>query len=63
MFVYTTIKTIAFQKGLSIRKVERLSGLSNGNISKWDKHQPRASSVKKVADVLGVSLDKVLSEK
>lgn len=63
MPVYTRIKEIATNQGMSIRKVERLSGLSNGIISKWDKHDPRVASVKKVADVLGVSIEKVLTDK
>lgn len=48
--VYEKIKKLAIAKGVSIYRVERDAGLSNGAISKWGKtanQTPSSESLKK----------------
>ena len=60
--IYTRIKDICSDKGLTISSVEKQAGLPNGSISKWDTSEPLAISLKKVADVLKVPLEAILGE-
>lgn len=60
--VYTTIKSIATDKKISIRKIEKDLSLANGVISHWDKSMPRADSLQMVADYLGVTSSFILNE-
>lgn len=61
--IYENVLEIAKKKGISISKLERLSGLSKGTIPKWRTASPTASNLKAVADVLGTTVDKLLEEK
>ena len=49
------------KKSLSIRQVEAAAGLKNGAISKWNDSSPTVKSLKAVADVLKVKVDKLIS--
>lgn len=51
------INALAKEKGISISKVEKTVGLSNGVIGKWIKQNPTCDKLKLVADFFGVSLD------
>lgn len=55
--LYTKIVKAAQSKKMSIRKLERQAGLSNGTIAKWKQADPSYPSIIKVANVLGVSTD------
>lgn len=55
MSLYSAIKIVANQNGKSIYQIEKDLKLSNGLISKWNKSVPRADSLQKVADYLGVT--------
>ncbi|XCQ50942.1 helix-turn-helix transcriptional regulator (plasmid) [Enterococcus faecalis ATCC 29212] len=61
--LYERIKCISEEKALSIYKIERDLEFSNGTISKWNKSMPSAKNLKKVADYLGVGMDKLLKTK
>lgn len=54
------IKSLCKEKGLTIQRLEIETGLSNGTISKWDKAKPKAESLEKVANYLGVTIDFLL---
>ena len=55
--IYDNVKTLADEKKLSIREVERRAGLENGAISKWvEGVSPRLENALKVANVLGVDV-------
>lgn len=56
------IRALAYEKRMTIAAVERAAGISNGSISKWDKHAPKADSLRKVAEVLGTTSDFLLSD-
>ena len=61
MHIYDKIKEICEEKGVSVRQVEAASGLKNGAISKWNDSSPTIKSLKAVADVLKVKVDKLIS--
>ena len=54
---YDRILSSINKKGLTIKGVERETGLANATIRKWDKQSPRLESVIKVAEYLHISLD------
>ena len=60
--IYTKIKKICAEKGISVAQVEREAGLKNGAISKWNDVTPLVTNLKAVADYLGVSIESLLEE-
>nr|DAF09720.1 MAG TPA: HTH-type transcriptional regulator [Caudoviricetes sp.]DAX25730.1 MAG TPA: hypothetical protein [Caudoviricetes sp.] len=46
---------------MSVRQVEYAAGLKNGAIGKWNESSPTIKSLKAVADVLKVKVDKLIS--
>lgn len=60
--IYDTVKDICKQKGVSVTSVEKLAGLSNGAISKWNESSPTVDNLKAVAKVLKVSVNKLIKE-
>lgn len=50
------IDQILLERHMSRRKLERESGLGTGTITKWKDRDPNIENLKKVSDVLGVSL-------
>ncbi len=60
--IYNNIKELADKRGYSIRELERLSGLKNGAIGKWRKVSPRVNNLQNVADILGVTVNRLLKE-
>lgn len=60
--LYDRIRTECKNKGLSIRKLEQMTGLANGSISKWKTSEPSADSLQKVADVLEVTTEALRGE-
>ena len=60
--LYDKIKNIAEQKNISIYRIEKDLDLSNGTIRKWNSSIPLSQTLKKVADYLNVSIDKLMEE-
>jgi repressor len=60
--LYDKIKEVAKTKSLSIYRIERDLGFSNGSLRKWNNSTPSATSLKKVANYLNVTLDELLEE-
>lgn len=63
--IYTKIKQLADENGISIYRIEKDAGLSNGAIGKWGKtanQTPSSESLQKVATYLGVSMEYLLKE-
>lgn len=60
--VYDNICVAAKSLGLSINYIEAKAGLSAGSICKWNLVSPTARSLKKVAKLLGVTVDSLLKE-
>ena len=51
------IKELCKERGISVSKLERDCGFSNGYISKLDKSTPNTKKIQTIADYFGVSLD------
>ena len=60
MLIYDRIKEICKQKGVSPSSVEKKAGLGNGAVTKWNDFSPSVKNLKSVADILGVSIDKLI---
>lgn len=58
---YERLKEICASKGVKITVLIDDLGMSSGNLSSWKKgNTPRASTIDKIADYLGVSSDYLL---
>ena len=51
------IKKLCKMKGISLHKLEKETGLSNGAIAKWETSSPSVEKVSKVAEYFGVTID------
>ncbi|PCH13852.1 hypothetical protein A9Y57_00120 [Streptococcus parauberis] len=58
--IYDKIRALASRKNVSIYRIEKDLELSNGSIRKWNDSKPSVSTMKKVADYLGASIDDLL---
>ena len=56
------IRVIAHEKHISLNKLEHEAGMSRGSIWKWDDVPKSIVTLKKIADVLEVPVDELLSE-
>lgn len=56
------VKTIAKEKGVPLYALEEKAGLAKGSISKWNDNEPGIRKVQKVAEYLGVPIEKLLEE-
>lgn len=62
MTIYDKVKEIADEKNMPISALESEAGLSNGTIGGWRSAKPYAESLQKVAGVLGVSIEDLLTD-
>lgn len=60
--IYRNIRQFAKDQGMPIYILERKAGLSAGSVNHWNNVSPTVASLKKVADVLGVTLDVLAKE-
>jgi transcriptional regulator with XRE-family HTH domain len=60
--LYDTIKQLAKEKGVAIRKLEADCGMSQGSVCKWNTISPSSEKIARVAEYLGVSTDCLLKE-
>ncbi len=59
------IKRLCSEQGLTIQQLEAKAGIAECTIGRWGKDgklQPSIDKVKRVADVLGVTVDELLKE-
>lgn len=59
--LFDNIKRLADNNNLSIKDVEKSTGLTNGQIGKWKSSKPNIYKVQLVARYFGVSIDSLLS--
>lgn len=57
MSITDRIQTVAKEKGLSIKALEKEIGLGNGTIRRWTEKSPQCDKLVMVANYLQVSLD------
>ncbi len=60
--IYTRIQSLCRNRGISIAKLERETGLGNATVRGWRTASPTVDKLKCVADYLGVTVDGLLSE-
>lgn len=53
------IEALCKQRGITISRLEKDSGLAHATILKWDKSSPTLASLKKVADTLEIPLSEL----
>ena len=58
--ILDNIVRLCKENGISIAKLERETGISNGTISKWGASSPTIGNVKAVADFFNVTVDFLL---
>ena len=56
------IRTLAKNKEMTLAKLEKEAGLTQGAISHWNQHSPRVSSIRKVTDALGIEMSTLFRE-
>ncbi|MFD1455193.1 helix-turn-helix domain-containing protein [Levilactobacillus lanxiensis] len=60
MNLYTQIKQLADENHITIAELERATGISNGQIRKWNSRSPKVENLQKIADYFNVSVDFLL---
>ncbi len=60
MSLVDRIKKLCTERKVTIAEVERKTGISNGQIRRWDSSSPKTENVQKVADYFTVSVDYLL---
>ena len=60
--IFTNILKLCKERGVSIAKLERETGLGNATIRGWAASSPTVDKLKAVADYFGVSVDSLLYE-
>ena len=58
--IFDNIKEVCEKKNISIRALERESGLGNGTIARWEVSSPNVTSLAKVADALDVTVSQLM---
>lgn len=58
--IFKRITELCKEKGVTVAKLERETGISNGTISRWGTSSPTVDKLRKVADYFGVSVDFLL---
>lgn len=62
VFIYDNIVHRAKESGVSINSIEKEAGLGVGSICKWNTVSPTVRNLKRVADILGCTLDDLMTE-
>lgn len=60
--IFTNVSKLCKQRGISIAKLERETGLGNATIRGWETSSPTVEKLKAVADYFNVTVDELLSE-
>ena len=58
--IYQNVVRLCKEKGISIARLERETGLGNGTIGRWERSSPNVDNAKKVADFFGVTVDSLM---
>lgn len=62
MAIVKKIQELCKERGMTIPKLEKEAGFSNGSIYKWDTNTPGIDRIQKVAKCFGVSIDFLIQE-
>ena len=58
--ITANVRRLCREHDISIFALENVTGLGNGCISRWDKKPPNITSLNKVAEFFGVTVDSLL---
>ena len=58
--ILDNITKLCKEKNVSIARLERETGIGNGTIARWGTSSPIVDNVQKVAEYLGVTVDKLV---
>lgn len=61
--IYDNVKSIAKEKKVPVCLIEKTAGLATGSVCKWNTVSPSVNSIKKVADLLGVTVDDLINNR
>lgn len=59
--LYDNVKAICKEKKITVSKLETELGFPRSSIHKWNRNEPSVIKVKKVADYLGVDINRLIS--
>lgn len=62
MGLYERIRDIAKSRGYSINRLEKELGFARSSINKFNKNIPSVDKLQQIADLLGVSLDDLMTD-
>ena len=60
--IYENVSTLCKERGISIARLERETGIGNATIRRWGTSEPTAKNLKRVADYFGVTVDELMRE-
>lgn len=60
--IFTNIARLCKERGISVARLERETGLGNATIRGWAASSPTVEKLKTVADYFGVTVDSLLSD-
>ena len=60
MKYYDTVKALCDSRGMSIHRLEMLSGLGNGTIAKWKDRTPSLRSLDRISRTLEIPAEVLL---
>ena len=60
--IFTKVRELCRERGVSIRCVEQTAGLGFRSISNWNASSPSVENLKAVADYFGVTVDELIRE-
>ncbi len=60
--IYDRVKAKALKENRSISSIEKEAGIANGVIAGWQEGKPYAESLRKVATVLGVTMEELMED-
>lgn len=58
--IVQNIKKLCEDNGITVRQLEKQTGIGNGVIGKWKKSSPTIEKISKVADFFGVTIDTLI---
>lgn len=57
MLIGSRVKELCAERNISVAKIERMAGIPEKSISKWDKNTPSFDKVQRVLDALEISYE------
>ena len=55
--IYENVMALCRERGIRVARLEKEAGLGNGTVRGWETSTPSFSTLAKVADYFGVTLD------